>query len=327
MAATFSIEAGQVQDFGNGIYRIDADYVLPGVACVYLLRQGDRLALIESGTANTVPHVLAAIAGLGLTPEHLDYVIPTHIHLDHAAGAGALIAQCPNARLVIHPRGAAHMINPAKLEAGTLAVYGEATYRKLYGSLVPVPEDRVIQAPDDFGIDFNGRTLTFLDTPGHALHHFCIHDSASNSIFSGDTFGLSYRQFDGDDGRVLLFVTTTPVHFDPDAMLNSIARIGALQPDQVFLTHFGPVLANDDNLQQLEDSLNAFVALAEAETGKPDGRVERVSAGIMNWFLQQVRERGLDVPEDFCRQWLATDANLNAQGLEVWLQRQEKDAG
>ncbi|MCY0964617.1 MBL fold metallo-hydrolase [Parathalassolituus penaei] len=323
----FRIQAGEVREFPHGIFRIDADYVLPGVACVYLLREGDRLALIETGTANTVPHVLAAIAALGLTPEHLDYVIPTHIHLDHAAGAGALIAQCPNARLVIHPRGAGHMINPEKLEAGTLAVYGEALYRKLYGSLVPVPEDKVTVAPDNFTLDFNGRTLTFLDTPGHALHHFCIHDSASQSVFSGDTFGLSYRQFDTDDGRVFLFVTTTPVHFDPQAMRASIERIAALQPEQVYLTHFGPVNADADNLQQLLASLDAFVAIANAERGQSEGRHGRMRDALMNWFLQQVQARQIPVRESFVRQWLATDADLNAQGLEVWLQRQEKAAG
>ena len=321
------IQAGEVKEYPYGIFRIDADYVSPGVACVYLLRQGDRLALIETGTANTVPHVLAAIASMGLTPEHLDWVIPTHIHLDHAAGAGALIAQCPNARLVVHPRGAVHMMNPEKLEAGTLAVYGEEAYRRLYGHLVPVPEEKVIQAPDGFTLDFNGRELVFLDTPGHALHHFCVHDPLSSSIFSGDTFGLSYRQFDNDDGRVLLFVTTTPVHFDPVAMRSSIQRLAALGPQQVYLTHFGPVAASEYNLQQLLASLDAFVAIAEAERGKPDGRHGRMRDALMNWFLQQVTERQIPVHASLVRQWLSIDADLNAQGLDVWLQRQEKTAG
>jgi glyoxylase-like metal-dependent hydrolase (beta-lactamase superfamily II) len=324
MSPTSRIEAGQVQEHHAGIFQIDADYVAPGIASVYLLREGDRLALIETGTANTVAHVLAAIAAMGLTPEHLDWIIPTHIHLDHAAGAGALMALCSNARLVVHPRGVAHMINPEKLEAGTLAVYGEATYRRLYGHLVPVEAERVMEAVEGLVLDFNGRQLTFLDTPGHALHHVCIHDSASRAVFSGDTFGVSYRTFDSADGRVLLFVTTTPVHFDPHAMRDSITRIAALQPSQVFLTHYGPVQANADNLQQLEDSLFAFVAIATAERGQPEGRVERMAAAIGGWLWRRIEERGLGLDEHFCRQWLATDAHLNAQGLDVWLSRQEK---
>ncbi len=309
----------------HGIYQIDADYVVPGTACVYLIRQDDRLALVETGTANTVPHILSVIEQIGLTPDHVDYVIPTHIHLDHAAGAGSMMQHCPNARLVVHPRGAAHMINPEKLEAGTKAVYGDALYQKLYGPLTPIDVNRVIEAPDNFTLDFSGRTLTFLDTPGHALHHFCIHDSGSNGIFSGDTFGLSYRQFDGagagTDREVLLFVTTTPVHFDPDAMRASIKRVSAAQPSQVYLTHYGPVPHTDTNVQQLLASLDAFVAIANDERDQPDGRTERMANRISDWLVGHIKERQLEVSDSFARDWLATDAKLNAQGLEVWLQR------
>ena len=309
-----------------GIFQIDADYVAPGLASVYLIRQGDRLALIETGTASTVPRVMAAIAELGLTPEHVDWIILTHIHLDHAAGAGALMAKCPNARLVVHPRGAAHMINPQKLEAGTRAVYGDEAYNRLYGALIPVPAERVVAAIDGFTLKFNGRTFTFLDTPGHALHHVCIHDSLSNSLFSGDTFGLSYRLFDSRDGRVLLFVTTTPVHFDPDAMRASIKRICALNPQFVYLTHYGPVRPDAANVQQLLQSLDAFVAIAKGELGKPEGRVERMKQAIADWLLQRARALNPEVSAETARRWLATDADLNAQGLDVWLARQEKSS-
>ena len=313
-----------VTAYDHGIFLIDADYVAPGLAAVYLIRQGDRLALIETGTASTVPHVLAQIQALGLTPDDVDWIILTHIHLDHAAGAGALMQHCPNARLVVHPRGAAHMIDPAKLEAGTMAVYGEENYHRLYGRLIPVAAERVVEAHDGMTLDFNDRTFTFSDTPGHALHHVCIYDSASHGLFSGDTFGLSYRQFDDDDGGVLLFVTTTPVHFDPQAMRASIERIVALQPAQVYLTHYGAVTPSEQNVQQLLASLDAFVALAEAEKDQPEGRVARIAAGISDWLLARIHERRPDLAEDFCRRWLATDADLNAQGLDVWLRRQEK---
>lgn len=305
-----------------GIWQIDADYVAPGLASVYLLRQGDRLAVIETGTAATVPHVLDKIAALGLTPEHVDWIILTHIHLDHAAGAGALMAACHQAKLVVHPRGARHMIDPAKLEAGTLAVYGAEAYARLYGRLIPVAAERVVEATEGMTLDFNGRTLSFMDTPGHALHHVCIHDSRSNGVFSGDTFGLSYRQFDAADGRVLLFVTTTPVHFDPQAMRQSIERIVALQPDAVYLTHYGPVKPDAANVSQLLASLDAFVAIAMAEKDRPQGRAERMTQAISDWLLVRAQALRPDLNGEFCRRWLATDADLNAQGLEVWLNRQ-----
>lgn len=308
-----------MRSFANGIHQIDADYVAPGVASVYLIQEGDRLALIEAGTNNTVPHILSALEHLGLTPEHLDYVIPTHVHLDHAAGAGAIMRACPNAQLVIHPRGARHMVEPAKLEAGTRAVYGDEKYEQLYGALIPVDQNRVIEAPDNFQIDFNGRVLTFLDTPGHAKHHFCVYDGGSNSIFSGDTFGLSYRPFDTKHGEVLHFVTTTPVHFDPEAMRASIQLLADLQPAQVYLTHYGPVAASPQNLQQLFDSLDAFVAIAQAEKDRPTGRTERMAEAILDWLVDRALSLKPELDRDFARQWLATDANLNAQGLNVWL--------
>lgn len=311
--------------FPHGITQIDADYVAPGVASIYLIRQGDRLALIETGTVNSIPSVMSVIENQGLSADNVDWIIPTHIHLDHAAGAGELMHLCRNAKLVIHPRGASHMIDPSKLEAGTRAVYGDETYDKLYGKLRPIDADRVIQAPDNHEVDFNGRTLTFLDTPGHALHHFCIHDSASNSVFTGDTFGLSYRQFDTED-QVFLFVTTTPVHFDPEAMQSSINRLTELKPDYAYLTHYGPIEPTETNLTQLEESLRTFVEIAENELGKPEGRVDRMAQAISDWLWNKAQSIGSPVDEAFARKWLKTDSDLNAQGLDVWLRRREKAA-
>jgi len=313
--------ATQINSFTHDIYQVDADYIAPGLAGIYLLKQNNHLAVIETGTANTVEHILQAISQLQLTPADVDLIILTHIHLDHAAGAGALMQRCPNAKLLVHPRGVRHMIDPAKLEAGTMAVYGEEKYRQLYGKLVPVEESRVMAVSDNTTVDFHGRTFTFLDTPGHALHHVCIHDSISNGVFSGDTFGLSYRQFDGDDGSVLLFVTTTPVHFDPLAMRGSIERIDALNPSNIYLTHYGRIQPNRKNIDQLLASLDAFVAIAEKERNTPEGRTGRMAQAISDWLYARIQERNLPLNEDFCRRWLETDADLNAQGLEVWLSR------
>ncbi|WP_369856429.1 MBL fold metallo-hydrolase [Candidatus Thalassolituus haligoni] len=308
----------------HGIWQLDADYVTPGVASVYVIRQGERLAIIETGTAYTVPHILDHIAALGLTPEQVDYVIPTHVHLDHAAGAGKLMAECPNARLVIHPRGAAHMIDPSKLEAGTRAVYGDERYDSLYGALIPIAAERVIEAADAFTLDFNGRTLTFLDTQGHAKHHFCVLDSGSNSIFTGDTFGVSYRMFDNDAGENLLFVTTTPIHFDPEAMRASILRLAGLKPEFMYLTHYGAIRPTEHNVQQLLDSLDTVVAIAEQQQTPVEGRLQRITDSLAAWLLERVQQVNPAFDITLAKQWLATDANLNAQGLEVWLTKKSQ---
>ncbi len=307
----------------HNINVVDARYVQRGVAAVYLLIQKDKVSIIETGTAHSVAYILSALNELGFSADDVSYVIPTHIHLDHAGGAGKLIEQCANAQLVIHPRGAAHMISPEKLEAGTLAVYGEKKFQTLYGTLTPVPEARVIVADDDFRLDFNGRMLHFIDTPGHALHHFCIYDRLSQGIFTGDTFGLSYPQFTSVDGR-FIFATTTPVHFDPDAMLKSIDRLLSFDPKFMYLTHFGSITINEDIIKQLHKSIHAFVAMAENEKNNPQGRVARLEQKIMQWLLGELYSRRCKLPAQICKKLLQTDCNLNAQGLDVWLKRLEK---
>ena len=308
----------------HGVWQLDADYVTEGAACVYLIEQGDRLAIVETGTVHSVPHLLDQIQVLGLSPEQVDYVIPTHVHLDHAAGAGHLMAHCPNARLVIHPRGRVHMVDPAKLEAGTRAVYGDDKYEALYGSLIPVDPQRIIEAPDQFCIDFHGRTFTFIDTPGHANHHFCVHDSGSNSIFSGDTFGISYPVFDTPDGRNLLFASTTPVQFNPEALLQSLDTLAALEADFVYLTHYGQIQPSPDNLRQLRDSIHAFVAISNAFEHTTTGRKDKIAAGLKTWLLEQVQQYFPHVSPAQASHWLAQDIELNAQGLDVWLSRRAK---
>ena len=308
----------------HNISVVDAQYVQPKIAAVYILAQDNNVSIIETGTAHSVPYILSALNELGYSADDVSYIIPTHIHLDHAGGAGSLINQCSNAQLVIHPRGAAHMINPEKLEAGTIAVYGEEKYRSLYGALIPVPEERVIVANDDFKLNFNGRTLLFLDSPGHALHHFCIYDELSQGIFSGDTFGLSYPQLTTVDGR-FIFATTTPVHFDPVAMLNSIERLLSLQPKFMYLTHYGRITVTKDITQQLVKSIHAFVAIAENEKDNVQGRVDRIEQQMMQWLYGELQSRHCELSEKQSRRLLQSDCNLNAQGLDVWLKRLEKN--
>ncbi|WP_455217384.1 MBL fold metallo-hydrolase, partial [Kaarinaea lacus] len=199
-------------DLDYGITQLDAEYIRPGVAALYLLQQGGQVAIIETGTTLSVPAVITALEQRGLSSQDVAYVIPTHVHLDHAGGAGELMSICPNAQLVIHPYGAKHMIDPSRLVEGTIAVYGEEKFKKLYGDLKPIQEDRVVEAPDNFELLFNGRKLSFLDTPGHARHHFCVYDDTSRGIFSGDTFGISYPQL-GTGRGPFIFPTTTPVQF------------------------------------------------------------------------------------------------------------------
>ena len=216
-------------EYDAGITCIDAMYEYEGHACCYLMIENNRAAFIDTGTGHTVPYLLETLKLKNLTVENVDYVIPTHVHLDHAGGAGKLMREFPNAKLVIHPRGAPHMLNPEKLVAGTIAVYGEKKFKQLYDEVIPIDKGRVISAEDNFEVKLDSRTLKFIDTPGHARHHFCVYDKKSEGIFSGDTFGLSYREMQKDK-KDFIAPTTTPVQFEPDPWYLSLEKILAHNP-------------------------------------------------------------------------------------------------
>ncbi len=304
-----------------GITQIDVDLYRPSLAACYLMREGDTAALIETGTAKNVEFILGVLAELGLSREQVAYVIPTHVHLDHAGGVGKLMQSLPNASLVIHPYGAKHMADPEKLQAGATAVYGEALYQKVYGDLIPVAADRTIIADDGFSLDLAGRELHFLDTPGHARHHFCVHDPKSEGIFSGDTFGLAYPELTVN-GKAFLLPTSTPVQFDPDALKTSIQRLLALQPKRMFLTHFGQLDSPSDCAEQLLEQIDDYVSIAQQHRDASN-REQKIQQALTDYTMGQLSKHGSVLSLDEYEKLLAMDAGLNAQGLEVWLQRQE----
>lgn len=312
-------------DYEHGISAIDAHYRRPGLAAFYLLVEGDRAAFIDTGTTHSVPDALAVLRHKGLTPEDVVYVIPTHVHLDHAGGAGEMMRRCPNARLVAHPKGARHLIDPAKLIAGVTAVYGSDVVVRDFDGIVPVDAARVIEAPDDFTLELNGRRLRFLDTPGHARHHFCVWDERSRGLFTGDTFGLSYREFDTDKGP-FVFPTTTPVQFEPEALHASLDRLLQLHPQHLYLTHFGRIAAPERAAAQMHELIDAFVVMSEALRVAPN-RHAKLIRGQRDILLPRLRAHGCRLSETAIDKLLAMDYELNAQGIEVWLDREATKTG
>ncbi|WP_020503137.1 MBL fold metallo-hydrolase [Lamprocystis purpurea] len=315
-----------IQEVADQIYCIETGLYRHGLAACYLVRSGDRLAFVDTGTAHTVPSLLKIIADMGLTPAHVDYVMPTHVHLDHAGGSGDLIAACPAARLVIHPKGARHMIDPARLLAGAGAVYGAEAFARDFGGLTPVPEERVIVAEDGMQVDLAGRILTFIDTPGHANHHGCIHDARTRGCFTGDTFGIAYREFD-TGGAPWLFAPTTPVAFDPEAWLQSLDKLMNLNPKAMYLTHYGRVDAPERLVDDVRRSIHDMAGIALAEEGRDDPeRLTRLKRAVSAHLTASARAHGVDLEDVRIDALLAVDTELNAQGLEVWLKRRERQA-
>ena len=302
----------------EAIYAVDSCYMRPQLAAIHLIRSGDTVAIVDTGNNASVPHVMAALAELGLGTEAVSHVLLTHIHLDHAGGAGAFMAACPNATLVVHPRGARHMADPSKLWAGTVAVYGEADATARYGEILPIAAERIVEATDDMVIDLNGRALRVADTPGHARHHVCYFDERSRAWFTGDVFGLSYRELDRD-GMAFVFPSTTPVQFDPPALHASIDRLMAAEPSAMYLTHFSRVTDLPRLAADLHRLIDAHVAIAKAGAGAIDHRHQIIRSGLSALLREEARRQQWTLDETALFDLFAVDIELNAQGLEVWL--------
>lgn len=316
----------QFRELDHRITCIDTAYQRPGLAACYLIESAGEAAFIDTGTSHTVPHLMAVLEAKGIAPAQVKYVIPTHVHLDHAGGAGTLMQALPNATMVIHPFGARHMIDPSKLAAGATAVYGEVKFKQDFGELIAVDERRVIEAPDGFVVRLGARDLRCIDTPGHARHHICIYDKQSRGIFTGDTFGLSYREFDTQEGPFLL-ATTTPIQFDPEAWHGTLDRLMALSPEVIYLTHYCEVGEPLRLVEMLRRSLDQFTAIALSAEGSPgETRKSQIRSALLHWLVANLHQHGCRQSPQEIERIMTMDLELDAQGLEVWLQKREEAA-
>lgn len=303
----------------HGIIAVDTGFQRPHFDAAYLIVEQGRAAFVDCGTQHSVPRMLAALAAQGLEPDAVDWLMLTHVHLDHAGGAGALMQQLPNARLVVHPRGAPHMLDPARLIAGATVVYGEEEMTRSYGEVIATPAERVRVVGDGEVIELAGRPLVCVDTPGHARHHLCIWDERSRGWFAGDTFGVSYRELDVG-GAAFVIPTTTPVQFEPQPLKASIATLLARHPESIYLTHYGRVGEAARLGADLVTQIDAMVAIArscDGETARHRMLVERLTA----LFLGHARMHGVPHNEGEILAVLEMDIELNARGLAVWLDR------
>jgi glyoxylase-like metal-dependent hydrolase (beta-lactamase superfamily II) len=308
----------------NGTYAVDTEYVRPGLAAAHIVEHRGRAAFIDVGTTHSVPYLLAALDRLGIARSAVDLVLLTHVHLDHAGGAGALMQALPNAKAVLHPRGAPHLVDPAKLIAGTRVVYGEETYRKLYGDIVPIAAERVITTQDGDRVALAGRPFELIHTPGHALHHQCIVDLDHAAVFTGDTFGLSYREFDTAQGAFIV-PTTTPTQFDPEQLVASIDRIAGYRPEAVYLMHYSRVTGIPKLAGELKAQVSQLVQIARNSADLPDSK-GAIMRDMLALWRGLARKHGVPLSDERIDALLKDDADLNAQGLVVWLERQKRAA-
>lgn len=318
-----SVLAPGTFDFGEGIFAVDTVYDRPQQTAAHVVVHRGRAAIVDTGTARAAPRVLAALGSLGIGPEAVDYVVLTHVHLDHAGGAGTLMAKLPNAKLTVHPRGARHIADPSRLVAATAAIYGEGQLRRVYGEVLPVEPGRIIETPEGAAVSLAGRELRFFDAPGHARHHVIVRDGRTGHLFAGDCFGLSYRELDVD-GRQSVFPTTSPSQFDPEALAGTLDRILALAPAAVYVAHFGQVREVARLAADLKRLVAAHVALARAHRQAGAERFRLLKEGVRALVLAERVRQGWPLSAGKTLELFDLDIELNAQGLAVWLDAEDE---
>ncbi len=314
-------------NLGYGITSIETWYQRPGLACCYLLESAGQVALVDTGTALTAPLILQLLELYSISKEQVSYIIPTHVHLDHAGGSGQLMSQLPAAKLVIHPYGARHMINPDKIQASAEAVYGVKEFRQAFDTLLPIPEARVIEMEEGMELDLNGRILHLIDTPGHARHHFAVWDVMSRGFFTGDVFGNGYPELMNKKSEHYLFPVTSPVQLDPPEWHKSIDKLLTYNPQRVFLTHYGMLERPQEKALQLHNDLDNCVKIATEANANSNSknRYQTILDNISAYHYEKLREHGCHFTDQKIDELIGPDLVLCAQGLMIWLQRQERN--
>jgi glyoxylase-like metal-dependent hydrolase (beta-lactamase superfamily II) len=307
--------------YDHGIYAIDSGYIQPVYDAIHLIVSDGHAALIDTAANSSAPAVLGALETLGIARAMIDYIILTHIHLDHAGGAGLLMRELPQAQLVVHPRGARHMAEPSRLIAATNEVYGAERARALYGDILAVAADRILESAHGAALRLGGRELLLFDSPGHAKHHLVVLDRESGHLFTGDCFGVSYRQLDVG-ARQFVFPTTSPSHFDPPALHQSIDLIASFKPGAVYLTHYSQLCDIPRQTQDLHRLIDCHVEIALTMSTAGASRYERISAALHQLVTEESDRAGWALRGSAAADFLAMDLDLNAQGLVAWLDAQ-----
>ena len=301
-------------------YLIDAFYyAYPGRGCVYLVKYDDEAALIDTGTGMSVVYIMDALQKLGVAPEGVRYVLPTHVHLDHAGGAGALALRLPNARVYVHPRGLRHLIDPVKLVAGSRAIYGENMMAKAIGEVVPVPQEKGFEAVDNMELPLANKSIKLLFSPGHAHHHYSVWDPNSGCYFAGDVGGNSYRDMD-KDGKHLMFLCSAPVQYDPEAWHSSLDAISQLDPKKMCICHYGVL----DNVRQALTDMHRLLDEVNKEALKCKSAMDKYhSLEKIMWdsFWREYDTLSPPMERLHAELWMKKDVHISTAGLENWISR------
>lgn len=305
-----------VQQLAQDLFLIDHHFQdVPGVIGSYLLDGGDELTLIEAGPSSTTDTLLAGIRSAGFDPERITQILLTHIHLDHAGACGSLVRRLPRAQVFVHPVGAPHLVDPERLLVSATRIYGDQMDR-LWGEILPVPAERVVELHDGSEIRVGSRVLHALDTPGHAFHHLAYHDRDHREVFTGDVAavrlaGLSYVR-----------PPTPPPELDLDLWRQSVLRIRALRPERLLLTHFGAYEDVDWHLDDLLTRLyfwGGWVGARLEQGADPDRITEELQRVGDQELAERVGDQGWQAPYE-----LATNYRMTVDGFARFFRKKKK---
>lgn len=307
-------------DLGKETYQIDIfEGGNPERTSVYLIR-GAKTALIEVGASSCTENLLSGLDSLNVSLSNIDYIILTHIHIDHAGGAGTLIKRTPNARLMVHPRGAKHLMNPTRLVEGTrtaYTVYGNC-FDQVFGQVEPVDKEYIYTPEEGEQLDLGkGRVLTFYYTPGHARHHMAIYDSLTRGLFCGDALGAVYKPLSRIIGRDFVIPATPPSEFDPVEGIAVCDMVGRLAPEVLYFSHFG-ISKNVDYILERNSELLKEVTSAARGLLSESGSVKDIEEKFWKLISMQIPEfSNLDL-----RQFIPLiDIQLCAEGIVDYLNK------
>jgi glyoxylase-like metal-dependent hydrolase (beta-lactamase superfamily II) len=293
----------------------------PDFNAVYVL-EGDEPALVETGPGADLPLVLEALEALGVGSDDLAHVVVTHIHLDHAGGAGAIAERFPGATIWAHDRGAPHLADPARLVASTARTYGDERMRAFFGETVPVPAGRLRSVQDADTISLGNRALEVVHTPGHASHHVALHDTRSGALFTGEAIG-SFLPW-GPAFRPAL----PPPEVDVEAAVASIDRMRRRRPSALLTSHFGPVPDVDEAFDAATDRIHAWSDTVRTTlTRDAEAEVDEVARALRDLAEAEFeRETGRAI--DLARYDAIGSIRMNATGLSrYWRKRWERETG
>ncbi|WP_044337570.1 MBL fold metallo-hydrolase [Rossellomorea aquimaris] len=311
------------------IYRIDSrislvdlmDLSLQERTGSYIINE-ESLTIIETSASPSIPHLKKGLSKLNINLEDIQYIILTHIHLDHAGGAGLFLKECPNAKVIVHPKAKRHLVDPTRLIKGARAVYGEK-FDELFHPIVPIPEERVIVMGHEEKLELSEScTLTFFDTPGHANHHFSIFDPVSNGMFTGDTCGIQYSV----RSKHFYFPSTSPNQFSPERMKDSIRLYKELHLDRLYFGHYGVTEEVSFALGEVEKWLDLFMEKSKKQFSSKvtvEENVKAITSVLFELTKSKMIQKGVE-PDHSIFKLLKLDMNVSAMGIADYFIRQSK---